>query len=128
VIVLMLGSNDCNVENDYWRGEEAFVREYVEFAKQLIGLVDGDIRRLFVLPPPPLYPQAGKHSNVPTMPGACPLELRNEVYPRLFPLIKEQLGLPNNNFVDSFDILGGSDHRREELFCMILDPVLKPDA
>ena len=36
----------------------------------------------------------------------------------MFPKIQKLLEMPDNNYVDSFNMLGGAEFRRPELFCM----------
>lgn len=80
----------------------------------MLNVLGNDTSSFYLLSTPPLYPKVGKMKNEP---GSCNETLYNEVYPELFAQIKTKLNLTENNFVDTFNLLGGSKFSRIDLFC-----------
>jgi lysophospholipase L1-like esterase len=115
-IIMMFGSNDCY--KSVWKGRHVFVEDYEKFVNKMISLVGGDKNKFFMLTPPPLHPKEGK-MNFDRGEGACEADIRNDVYPKLFPQMKTDLEIPDTHYIDAFNLLGGKDLSKQELFCQM---------
>ena len=112
-IIFSFGSNDGNDAN--WVNQKTFEKSYIKIAKDLIGVLGGDVNRFFLMTGPPHCADFDWW----TYDG--PMEVHDRLcnvdIPLAMPKIKAALSLPQNNYIDMFTLLGGSACDRPEFFC-----------
>lgn len=110
ILIMMFGSNDVFKG---WKGKTVFKDSYEAFAKKMISLVGSDKTRFFMMTPPPLNGKALRDNGWEEYGQRYPVETKNlnEVYPKLFSTMVEDLKLPKNNFIDAFNLLGGHEFK-----------------
>jgi hypothetical protein len=99
----MLVTNDAKYFQ--WNQTE-FVADYLEMATTFMNLENKP--DLYIMIPPPLYKDGDYNMNQTVI---------NKIFPELIPEIAKQLDLEDDKVIDIYNILGGSEMNKFEMFC-----------